>query len=244
MRAVGIIPSRFNSTRFPGKPLADILGKPMVVRVYERARLSRLDDVLVATDDERILAACNRFEIPAVMTRANHESGTDRVAEAVLRIEADHVVNIQGDEPLIDPALIDSLLDALSRHTDADVVTACSPLSDPKDLQNPNVVKLEFSPSGRVLDFFRRPHIESNTSVIACMKHIGIYGFSRKSLLHLSQLPRTVRETEESLEQLRALEQGMRFIAVQTAWKTLAVDTPDDLEHVRLLLSGLEDAIP
>lgn len=246
-----LIPARLASTRLPDKPLADIGGLPMVVRVAQRAALSGAQLVVVATDSERILAACERHGTRAVLTRADHPTGSDRLAEAcqILGLDGDdRIVNVQGDEPLIDPALIDACAELLVQRPDCVMSTAAHGLDDPAHFSNPNVVKVVTDAMGRALYFSRAPipwwrdapqPAQPATGAGAPMRHIGIYGYRAGFLRRFPQLSVSPLETVESLEQLRVLWHGER-IAVHVAEQApgAGVDTPEDLNRVRALFSN------
>jgi 3-deoxy-manno-octulosonate cytidylyltransferase (CMP-KDO synthetase) len=249
-KVAGIIPARWGSTRFPGKSLARIAGKPMIQRVVERVlQAERLSTVAVATDDQRIAAAVSSWALPRVqvcMTRADHPSGTDRIAEAVQQMEAGAVINIQGDEPLIDPALIDTLAEAIGSGP-WDMVTAAAPLEDPAQLTDPAVVKAVFNACGEALYFSRAavPHVRDGLAPGAPpvhWRHIGIYAYRREYLMRLVAQPPCRLEQLEKLEQLRALDMGCRMKVVQTQAFGAGVDTPEDVAAVEQLLrrAGLE----
>ncbi len=236
-KAVGIIPARYGSTRFPGKPLADICGKPMVMRVYERARAAAsLDQVVVATDDRRIHETVLAHGGQSIMTSPDHATGTDRLAEAAAALAADLVVNIQGDEPLLDPAMIDQLVTAMRDRPDVPMATLRRPIEAEEDLRNPNMVKVVADRQGFALYFSRSmiPYPRYR-DFQQCFVHIGIYGFRRAFLLGYAQLPIGALEKCEALEQLRALENGFRLLVLdyQGAFQSLSVDVPEDLEAVR-----------
>jgi len=241
MRVLGVIPARYESSRFPGKPLADILGKPMVQHVWERSRKAEcLDDVLVATDDERIRDAVCGFGGLAILTGAEHRSGTDRVAEAAHAIGAEVVVNIQGDEPMIDPMMIAEVVQPFRDGTPAGMVTLKKEVFQDSEFADPGVVKVVTDPAGWALYFSRSliPYPRQRTSRFHVYEHVGLYAYTRECLLRLAGLPASGLEEIESLEQLRALENGIRIFVVQTACKTeaVSVDTPDDLERVRVMM--------
>ena len=247
MRIVGVVPARYGSTRLPGKSLVPLCGKPLVQWVYERARAARsLDAVLVATDDARIQRAVEGFGGQVVMTRADHPSGTDRIAEAVAGLDAQVVVNIQGDEPLIDPALIDQLGTSLAGASDWDMATAAARIQDPADLRNPAVVKVVWGQHGRALYFSREPipHVRDGLPAGAesvHWRHIGIYAYQRTFLQRLVQEPPCALEQLEKLEQLRALHLGGRMKVLPTSHLALGVDTPADvpLAEAALRRAGL-----
>lgn len=243
-RAIGVIPSRWGSTRFPGKSLALIGGKPLLVRVVERARQARrLDDILVATDDERIAAAARACGANAVMTRADHPSGTDRIAEAVRGLAADVVVNIQGDEPLIDPGLIDRVAGALADADGWDMATAASPLHSAEELHNSDVVKVVRALDGRALYFSRSPipfvrGAAAGFPPVAGMhfRHVGLYGYRRAFLERLVKEPPCELENLEKLEQLRALALGCRMVVLDCDAAGIGVDSPADVPRAEALL--------
>ena len=247
-----LIPARFASTRLPGKPLLDIAGLPMVVRVAERARLSGAERVVVATDDERIRAVAAEHGIEAVLTQADHPTGTDRLAEAAKRLGLDDkgiVVNVQGDEPLLQPSLIREVADELRAHADAAIATACHAIDDPAEAFNPNVVKVVIDRAGYALYFSRATipwardaFADSRDAIPRGMpvyRHYGLYAYRVSFLRHYPTLPPAPIERFEVLEQLRALWHGYR-IAVKVTAGTPApgVDTIEDLERVRVLYAA------
>ncbi|GIX50425.1 MAG: 3-deoxy-manno-octulosonate cytidylyltransferase [Limisphaera sp.] len=245
MKTVGIIPARYGSTRFPGKPLVRIAGKPLLQHVVERARRARrLAELIVATDDERIARVAEGF-CRVAMTRPDHPSGTDRVAEVARRLACEGVVNIQGDEPLVDPVAIDAVAEALET---AEMSTAATPLTDPRDLHNPNVVKVVVSRSGRALYFSRYaiPFVRGAEGTAAAelvsrfgfLRHLGLYGYRRETLLQLVQWPVSALEEAEKLEQLRALENDVVIRVVQVTAAGVGVDVPEDVVRVEALLAG------
>jgi 3-deoxy-manno-octulosonate cytidylyltransferase (CMP-KDO synthetase) len=236
-----IIPARYASSRFPGKPLADLAGKPMVVRVCERAQQSGAASIHVATDDERIAAAVRAAGHKFVMTRADHPSGTDRIAEAAVLLRLDNrdvVVNVQGDEPLIAPALISQVAQLLERLKDASVSTACHVIHDAHSLTNPNVVKVVLDAQGYALYFSRSQIPYPREEGGAGYRHAGIYGYRVSFLKRYSALPPSPLEKTEALEQLRVLWHGYRIaVAVSETEIPPGVDTPQDLEAVRRMLA-------
>ncbi len=240
---VGVIPARWASTRLPGKPLVMISGKPMIQRVVEQVVKARsLRAVIVATDDQRIADAVNSFSVPgakAVMTRADHPSGTDRIAEAIQGERCDVAINIQGDEPLMDPALIDRLADVM-RSGDWDMATAAAPLANEDDLNKPSIVKAVFAADGQALYFSRAPvpYVrDAGTDVSgAHWRHLGIYAYRRDYLLKLVAEPPCALESIEKLEQLRALHIGCRMKVLKTDEVGIGVDTPEDVERVERIL--------
>lgn len=245
LRILGVIPARYASTRFPGKPIHPIAGKPLIQRVVDQCRKATcLAEVLVATDDVRIARVAGAFA-RVEMTRDDHPSGTDRIAEVASRMECDAVVNIQGDEPLIEPAVIDAVARALS---DSPMSTAATPLRDPSEYDNPNVVKVVLAQSGRALYFSRRtiPYlrdaaaapVEAQMKAHPFLKHLGIYGYRRETLLRLVQHPVSPLEAVEKLEQLRALEHGIAIQVAVVQHESIGVDLPSDVDRVEALLKA------
>lgn len=243
MKAVVIIPARYASTRFPGKPLADINGKPMIRRVYEAAKEARLvDSVVVATDDDRIYKAVKAFGGKAVMTSDKHVSGTDRIAEAArtLSPDIDIIVNVQGDEPLMNPKAIDLAIDPFLAEPDLVMSSLRVRITDDEDYRNPNVVKVVVDFDDYALYFSRSP-IPFDRAPFASFrayKHIGLYVYSRDFLDKFAKLPPSMLEQAESLEQLRALENGIRIKVIETAYNPISVDTPEDIEVVRRIIAS------
>jgi 3-deoxy-manno-octulosonate cytidylyltransferase (CMP-KDO synthetase) len=238
---LGVLPARWGSTRFPGKPLHLIAGKPLIQHVWERCRqCSRLDEILVATDDERIRDAVTAFGGTAVMTSPDHPTGTDRIAEAVRAVPAaTHIVNVQGDEPLIDPALIDELAETMAADTTLDMATAANPL-DPSDpaVSDPNVVKVVTALDGRALYFSRSPlpFFRNAAPGLPVLRHKGIYAYSRSFLERFVTWPPSPLETAESLEQLRALENGASIKVLLTTDTSPGVDTPEQAIEIERML--------
>jgi 3-deoxy-manno-octulosonate cytidylyltransferase (CMP-KDO synthetase) len=233
---LGIIPARYSSSRFPGKSLALIAGKTMLQHVFERASLSKyLHRVIVATDDERIAKEARRFGAPVRMTRSDHPSGTDRAAEVASAETAPIVINIQGDEPLIDPGAIDALAVALLDDPNAHMATLKTRILDPSEISNPNVVKVVTAPNDDALYFSRSPIPYYRDGRGDYFKHIGLYGYRRQFLLAYPDLPSGPLEAAERLEQLRALENGYQIRVVETEYVSFGVDTPEDLERVSAL---------
>jgi 3-deoxy-manno-octulosonate cytidylyltransferase (CMP-KDO synthetase) len=247
-----LIPARFASTRLPGKPLLDIAGKPMVVRVAERAQASGAARVVVATDDERIRAAAAAHGIDAVMTSSSHSTGTDRLAEAAAQLGLDDseiVVNVQGDEPLLEPDLIHAVADTLTAHTDASIATACHLIEDPAEAFNPNVVKVVLDRDGYALYFSRATIPWARDGFAAApntipnglplYRHYGLYAYRAGFLRLYPSLPSAAIERFEALEQLRALWHGHRIIvSITRGAPAPGVDTEQDLERVRALYAA------
>ena len=233
---LAVIPARFASTRLPGKALADIGGRPMIEHVYRRALASTaVDAVVVATDDQRIADAVESFGGVAVMTKSSHPSGTDRLAEVAASVPCDLIVNVQGDEPLLDPAVIDAALAPLRSDPTIDIGTAARQLQDEREFTNPHFVKVVCDDQGRALYFSRAPipHGRDASPLAFARVHIGLYVYRRATLLRLAQLPPGRLERIEGLEQLRAIEDGIRIHVVDTNYKSAEVNTPEDLERVK-----------
>lgn len=231
--AIGIIPARWASTRFPGKPLHLIAGKPLLRHVWERVRRAKnLDAVIIATDDKRIANAAKDWGAEVVMTSRSHKSGTDRIAEVAKRYRADFIVNVQGDEPLISPRLIDKLVKTLRRNRKIDIVTAGHPFERKIDMQSPHQVKVAVNSRGRALDFSRKK-IDGQK----ILRHQGIYAFRRSALLKFVNLKQTRREKSEKLEQLRALENGVTIHVLVTKHGSPGVDTPQDAKALEQKLA-------
>ena len=249
MSFTALIPARLASTRLPNKPLADIAGLPMVVRVAQRAALSGASRVVVAADDERIVAACRAHGVQALLTRADHASGSDRLAEACVALGldgADLVVNVQGDEPLIDPALVARTAAVLDERSDCVMSTAAHAIDNEADWRNPNVVKVVLDAAGRALYFSRAsiPHWRDATSLDdvpaqpPALRHIGLYAYRAAFLRRFPTLSPAPLERSEALEQLRVLWHGERIaVHVTDSAPGIGVDTPEDLQRVRLLFA-------
>jgi 3-deoxy-manno-octulosonate cytidylyltransferase (CMP-KDO synthetase) len=257
---VAVVPARLASTRLPEKPLAEIAGRPMVVRVAERAHASGASQVLIASDDARVIEAARAWGVDALLTRADHPSGTDRLAEVATHFNWSDdtiVVNVQGDEPLIDPALIRAVASHLAAHPDCAIATAAHPIDEPADVFSPNVVKVVLDARGRALYFSRapipwvrdayQPHCSTATVDVAAMpspppdtvfRHIGLYAYRARFLRSYPTLAQAPIEQTEMLEQLRAMWHGERIAVLVTPDAPApGVDTPADLERVRLLFS-------
>ena len=250
MKKIIVIPARFASTRLPGKPLLDIGGMTMIERVYRQAEKAGLDEILVATDDERILEVCKTQDMNVIMTDAEHQSGTDRLAEVVKVKNYDSddiIINVQGDEPLIPPSNIAQVADLLEANPDAVMATLSTPITELESFKNPNVVKVVSDATDKAL-YFSRAQIpferaqEGDLSL--CQRHIGIYAYRAGFLPEYASWPVAELEQRESLEQLRVLYQG-KTIMVQEAREVPpeGVDTPEDLTQVRLLVDSLSRSI-
>jgi len=255
MGVLVVIPARYGSTRFPGKPLAALQGKPVIRHVYEQAaRAARAEEVVVATDDQRILEAVESFGGRAVMTSPAARSGTERVAEVARARRASIIINVQGDEPLVRSEMVDQLAACLEEHRAIPMASLMTRLRRCEDVVNPNVVKVVVDRDGFALYFSRAPipHVRQpagdrrqgtgdmshvSRPLSQCFKHLGVYGYQRHFLLRFPHLPPTPLEQLEQLEQLRALEHGYRIKLLETAHDTVGVDTPEDLQRVEQALA-------
>ncbi len=239
--AIGVIPARYGSTRFEGKVLKDLCGKPVIQHVYERAKKARLlDDLLIAADDERIVRAVEGFGGKVVLTSKSHSTGTDRLTEVVNAIDVRVVVNIQGDEPLIHPLVIDDLVRAMQSDPSMMMATVVKKSRSPEEFQSPDVVKAVVDDDGWALYFSRSP-VPAGLKPGAApndyfYKHIGLYAYNKEFLFTFKKQPPSYLEGHERLEQLRALENGARIKTIETPFETVGVDTPADLELARLYL--------
>jgi 3-deoxy-manno-octulosonate cytidylyltransferase (CMP-KDO synthetase) len=238
---LAVIPARYASVRFPGKPLASIAGRPMIQFVVEGVRRARgVSRVVVATEDERIKTAVEAFGGEAIITRRDHRTGTDRVAEVATHLTADIYVNVQGDEPLIDPRTVDAVVAEMAEDDSIQVGTPCTAILDPKDIMDPNIVKVARDFEGNGLYFSRAPipwvRDSAATRAVRHWKHIGLYAFRREALLEFPTLPPGELEGIEQLEQLRWLENGFRIRVVETDYDAVSVDVPADVERVEKLL--------
>jgi 3-deoxy-manno-octulosonate cytidylyltransferase (CMP-KDO synthetase) len=243
MKIVGIIPARYGSTRLEGKPLKDICGKPMIQRVYEAAQGAKLLHALyVATDDQRIVTAVEHFGGNVRMTASEHKTGTDRIAEVAAKLDAAIVVNLQGDEPLVNPAMIDEVIQPLVDESELPMSTLCVPILEEAARQDPNVVKVVFDQRGYALYFSRSliPYPRKRENFMA-YEHLGLYAYRKEFLMTYISLPQSRLEINESLEQLRVLEAGYRLKVVVSAhpYAGVSVDTVEDLEKVRQIVQRL-----
>ena len=232
MAVVAVIPARYTSSRFPGKVLAKETGKYLIQHVYERVcAASRVDNAIIATDDPRVSDACRQFHAPCAMTRPDHSSGTDRIAEAVADLSADIVVNVQGDEPEINPAHIDRTVELLHSDADAHIATLACPIDSEADINNPNIVKVVIGLNGRALYFSRWPipycRDAGGIGPIAYRRHLGLYAYRKPVLLQISGWPPTPLEQAEKLEQLRALENGLTIAVADVEHAPEGIDTPE-----------------
>jgi 3-deoxy-manno-octulosonate cytidylyltransferase (CMP-KDO synthetase) len=253
-KTVAIIPARYASTRLPGKPLVDIGGVPMILRVVARARqVLAIDRVIVATDDQRVLDTVTAAGEEALMTSDEHRTGTDRLAEVAAKLDAEIIVNVQGDEPLIEPATIESALSPLLEDSSVVMSTTCEPIESAEDLINPNVVKVVTDREGFAIYFSRSPipfprsevlkygslqeALRANPELLRFYaKHTGLYVYRREFLLAFTRLAPTKLEEIEALEQLRAIENGYKIKVIRVKDRSIGVDTPEDLERVRKLI--------
>jgi len=241
LKTLAVIPARYLSTRFPGKPLALIANKPMIQWVYERvSQVRTFDEVIVATDSPDIVAVITGIGGKASLTHSDHLSGTDRVWEIAEKIpEAPYVFNVQGDEPMIDPLHLEEASRLLENHHDSiDIVTLKAPIVSVEAFKDPNVVKVVTDTKGKALYFSRSPIPHGGVGY----RHIGVYGYRREALSRFVSLPVSPLETTEKLEQLRALEAGMHLHVMEVEKAPIGVDTPEDLQHVQALLLQMEDA--
>jgi 3-deoxy-manno-octulosonate cytidylyltransferase (CMP-KDO synthetase) len=241
VEVVIVIPARYGSTRLPGKPLVSLAGKPMIQRVYERAKMAeRAGRVIVATDDERIVNAVESFGGEARMTRPDHRTGTERVAEVAAHEKGDVFVNVQGDEPLLDPVAVDTAVNALLEEPAASIATVATPIKTPADIMDPNVVKTVFDFENNGLYFSRAPipWVRDSASKIQVrhLKHLGLYVFQRDALLEYPTLPQGELERIEQLEQLRWLENGWKIRIAEVEHDAVSVDVPEDVARVEKLL--------
>lgn len=243
MKIIGIIPARYGSTRLEGKPLKDICGKPMIQRVYEAAQQAKLlDQVYVATDDARIVAAVEQFGGQVRLTAVDHKTGTDRIAQVAAEIDAEIIVNLQGDEPLVNPAMIDEVIQPFMDEPDLPMSTLCVPILEEAALHDPNVVKAVFDQRGYALYFSRSliPYPRKRDNFQA-YEHLGLYAYRKDFLMTYIALPQSRLEINESLEQLRVLEAGYRLKVIVSAhpYDGVSVDTQEDLEKVRQIVQRM-----
>jgi 3-deoxy-manno-octulosonate cytidylyltransferase (CMP-KDO synthetase) len=242
---LAVVPARYASTRFPGKIIAPLAGYPLVYHTYLRAKqANRVSEVLIATDAEEVIEALRPYDVPVMMTRADHPSGTDRIAEVAASHPAGIIVNVQGDEPLIDPGVIDAAIAPLLEDPDVAMSTARRPITDPEELDNPNVVKVICDTRGRALYFSRYPipfirdASDRDLAGQCHWDHIGLYVYRRDFLLAFARMPQTPLEKLEKLEQLRALENGYAIAVIDTDYEAVGVDTPEDLARVEAILAA------
>jgi len=240
-QVVVVIPARYDSVRFPGKPLAQIAGKSMIQRVYEQARKAEsVNKVIVATDDERILKAVKDFNGEAIMTRHDHHVGTERVAEVAAHLNAEIYINVQGDEPLTDPTAIEALVQTLHDDSTVGIATPCTPIRKLDEIMDPNIVKVVLDFEENALYFSRAPipWVRDTGEHVAArhLKHVGMYAFRRDALIDYPTLPPGELERLEQLEQLRWLENGYKIRTVEVDYEAVSVDVPSDVQRVEEIL--------
>lgn len=242
MRNAIVIPARFNSTRLPEKVLLDLGGKPIVQHVYERCvRVKNVDEVWIAVDNEKVMEACKEFTDMVMMTSDEHESGTDRIAEVANKLSCDNVINVQGDEPFIEVSLLESLVELLVNSKAAEIVTAATPIFNEEAYLNPNTVKVVVDQDDFALYFSRSPIPflrDDKRGYQVALRHIGVYGYKKESLLRFVQSDQSYLEKAEKLEQLRALFLGQKIRVLRTNFQSVGIDTIDDLENARLVING------
>jgi len=246
MKTIGVIPARWKSVRFEGKILADLLGKPIIQHVWERAKEARcLDDLIIATDSDEVIKAVKSFGGKALYTSKDQPSGTDRIAEVVNPLDVDIIINIQGDEPLIHHSMIDGLVDTLSEDKRVPMATVVKKITRRDEIANPGVVKVVIDKDGYALYFSRSPipyFRETGEDKRLYYKHIGIYAYTKDFLFTYTNLPKSRLEEAEKLEQLRALENGYRIKTIETEFDTIGVDTLEDLKKVEKALASQVEA--
>ncbi len=246
MDAIGVIPARYGSTRFEGKVIKDLCGKPVIQHVYERAKKAKLlDDLIIATDDDRVVKVIEGFGGKCVFTSKSHSTGTDRLAEVVNQLDVKIVVNIQGDEPLINPILIDDLVRIMKTNPDIGMATVVKKSYSEEEFHSPDVVKAILNKNDEALYFSRQPipvFLKPTPGGDWFYKHIGIYAYNKDFLFTFKKLPVSYLEKNERLEQLRALEHGYKIKAIETKYETVGVDTPEDLELAKVFLQKEKNA--
>ena len=241
MKNLGVNPARYHSTRLAGKVLLPIGGKPLIQHVFEKAsQAKRLEEVWIATDDQKVQEAARRFGAKCLLTNVAHRSGTDRIAEVVSEVAVERVVNIQADEPLLEPSMVDILLEGMEKDPSIQMATLCHAILNEQDLANPNVVKVVRDRRGNALYFSRHPipYVRSfdDNRPTPWVKHIGIYAYTKSFLAVWKRFSPTPLEELEGLEQLRVLEYGIQIRVFDSPYETLGVDTMEDLERVRSIL--------
>jgi len=250
MDVIGIIPARYGSTRFEGKLLADLCGKPVIQHTWENAKKSKsIEDLIIATDDKRIYNFSKGFGAKVIYTSKAHKSGSDRLTEVLNSIDTRVVVNIQADEPLLDPSMIDDVVDPILKDESIDIATLCHKIKNERDFLDPNVVKVVMDRKGFALYFSRAP-IPYNSNqgqsldgartrrIISYYKHIGLYAYTKDFLFTFKSLPQSRLEKIEKLEQLRVIENGYKIKVIETKFDTVGIDTPEDLEKAVELIKG------
>ena len=242
MKTAAIIPARMGSTRFPGKVLANLGGKPIVQWVWERTKASKADEVIVASDSEEVIRAVQAFGGNAQMTSPNHPSGSDRIWEVASKLDCDIIINVQGDEPFMEPSVIDSLIDVMQESPAPDMATVVVPSTREQIANNPNSPKVVVSADNTALYFSRSPipFLREGGTDMPLYKHWGIYAYSRAALSRFVSLPESPLEKCEKLEQLRALENGMKIKVIKTNFQSIGIDTPEDLVQAEQYLKNLK----
>ena len=240
MRITGVIPARYESSRFPGKPLAEINGKPMIWWVYNQAaKVDGFDDLLVATDSDRIYIRCKELDIPVVMTKDTHPTGTDRLGEIAEKTDSDFYVNIQGDEPLIEPEVIRSIIDYKLKHPEVEVINTMAPLKPEMDVNELSIVKAAAAKNDDLLYLSRSPIPKSKKGEeVAYKRHLGLYGLSREALLFYAHTERGYLESIEDVEMLRFLENGYRIKILEVQSSSIGVDNPEDIAKVEAVMNN------
>ena len=235
MNVIGIIPARYHSVRFDGKLLHDLCGKPVIQHTWENAKKSKsIEDLIIATDDKRIYRTAKSFGAKVVYTSEAHQSGSDRLTEAVTSIDAKIIVNIQADEPFIHPSMIDDVVSPLLKDKSIYMTTLCHKIKNPHEIVDPNVVKVVMDRNGFALYFSRAPipyALRHETRVTSCYKHIGLYAYTKDFLFTFKSLPQSRLEKNENLEQLRVIENGYKIKVMETKFDTIGIDTPEDLQN-------------
>ncbi len=246
MEAVGVIPARYASTRFEGKVIKDLCGKPVIQHVYERAKKAKmLDELIIAVDDERVMRVVEGFGGKAVFTSKQHTTGTDRLAEVVNAIDVKYVVNIQGDEPLINPMVIDDLVRAMQKDKEISMATVVKKSFSEDEFRSPDVVKAILDDENFAMYFSRSPVpslLKPGVEGAYFFKHLGIYAYSKDFLFTFKKLPVSYLEKGERLEQMRALENGYKIKVIETKFETVGVDTPADLELAKMIMAKEQNA--
>ena len=242
MKTAAIIPARMGSTRFPGKVLANLGGKPIVQWVWERTKASKADEVIVASDSEEVIRAVQAFGGNAQMTSPNHPSGSDRIWEVASKLDCDIIINVQGDEPFMEPTVIDQLIDVMQETPAPDMATVVVPSTREQIANNPNSPKVVVSADNTALYFSRSPipFLREGGTDMPLYKHWGIYAYSRAALSKFVSLPESPLEKCEKLEQLRALENGMKIKVIKTNFQSIGIDTPEDLVQAEQYLKNLK----
>lgn len=240
MKTAAIIPARMGSTRFPGKVLAELGGKPIIQWVWERTKASKADMVIVASDSEEVIRAVEAFGGTAQMTSPNHPSGSDRIWEVASKLDCDIIINVQGDEPFMEPSVIDRLIDVMQSEPAPDMATVVVPSTREEIADNPNSPKVVVGTDGSALYFSRSPipFLRTGGTDMPLYRHWGIYAYSRAALKRFVSLPESPLEKCEKLEQLRALENGMKIKVIQTQFQSIGIDTPEDLERAEEYLKN------